>query len=460
MGEIYGNGLINISASSSRDSDGGLFYERDRSLIRPLQVLSRFPPHDRESPLIHYNIDITTVYESQIRESPLHARGWVVQEFIMAPRVLHCTSTQLFWECRTTFACETYPEGIAYAGVNAHRQTYRDLEKHDLKSEAFQQWRGMMWLDRVWFDIVETYTACKLTNDGDLFVALSGLVKKWESATHDRYLAGLWHNNLERGLLWHKSERILSPCKRRPAWRAPSWSWGSFNGAVDWNRGFTTRVDPQCWERRQVLMTKVARVECSETEHHGTVCYNGSLVMRAILHSARTREVPLRPEDGDGINDNASGTEIWPSQYSWFTFTQDFGTGAGYELLLRVGAINYNGVAYFDDDGDENLPKYPMKETLVTIMPVIAIQQVHIDKLADKYGDPASGKPYLCIEGLILKQNNGSAYKRTGYFRVLRAETDFDTNMRSDFERMESMPLVEVIKAFRGFGQLQDVKIE
>lgn len=130
------------------------------------------------------------------------------------------------------FASETYPHGLPGdagnpGGASPAKKNYRGLEEQVAAGQEIEGWRH-----RGWPHIIEIYTACQLTKDADLFPALLGLAKGWATATKGEYLAGLFRRDLELGLLWHQSERVLDPVERRPAWRAPSWSWASFKAAV------------------------------------------------------------------------------------------------------------------------------------------------------------------------------------------------------------------------------------
>jgi hypothetical protein len=43
---------------------------------------------------------------------PLNKRAWVVQETLLAPRVLFLCGSQVFWECYEFTASEEYPDGV------------------------------------------------------------------------------------------------------------------------------------------------------------------------------------------------------------------------------------------------------------------------------------------------------------------------------------------------------------
>src|SRR2546421_346148 len=56
-------------------------------------------------------------------------RAWVLQERLMAPRVLHFGSAQLFWECRRGLLCERFPE--TFPGF-MHRLTATTFKSMDI----------------------------------------------------------------------------------------------------------------------------------------------------------------------------------------------------------------------------------------------------------------------------------------------------------------------------------------
>jgi hypothetical protein len=109
MTRIYRQALCNISALASSTSNGGCFRERDPRSIKPCRVDARWTG----LPKGHFNIYHEMLWRSDVAAAPLHKRAWVVQERLLAPRVLHFGREQLFWECHTMNACETYPDGLS-----------------------------------------------------------------------------------------------------------------------------------------------------------------------------------------------------------------------------------------------------------------------------------------------------------------------------------------------------------
>jgi hypothetical protein len=82
-----------------------------------------------------------------------------------------------------------------------------------------------------WHEIVEEYSYLDLTFEKDKFPAISGIAKQMQCVRDVKYLAGLWEDNLVEDLLW----RTFALSAERPSkWRAPTWSWASINGRIQY----------------------------------------------------------------------------------------------------------------------------------------------------------------------------------------------------------------------------------
>jgi len=142
---------------------------------------------------------------------PLSRRGWAFQERLLAPRTLHYTAEQLIWEC-TKFS-------VSESGRWDSRQEYVIPARvnGESKNKYYSLWR----------QLVQNYTLRDLTYPDDRFPALSGVASEIQKRIDDIYIAGLWRDDLHRGLVWevHRS----GPAAK---YRAPSWSWASIDGRV------------------------------------------------------------------------------------------------------------------------------------------------------------------------------------------------------------------------------------
>ncbi|KAH7111491.1 hypothetical protein B0J13DRAFT_576907 [Dactylonectria estremocensis] len=89
-----------------------------------------------------------------------------------------------------------------------------------------------------WTNIVEQYSARRLTKDSDKLPALSGIARRFRDATGAYYLAGLWGESLIYGLCWFSDRGH----RRRPSEpRGPSWSWVAIEGPVRFPRPCSVR---------------------------------------------------------------------------------------------------------------------------------------------------------------------------------------------------------------------------
>ena len=198
MSDVYRFSTLNIAASCAADGEAGCFPDRSNSMIAPCTVQAAWVDCHNYIYRIHY----TNFWQDAFRDMPLMKRAWVVQELLLAPRVLYLGGTQLFWECYEARACETYPDGLPpnmLPSWTAREAVGGLLNNPGCRSDVVE---GELWTNpkndlwTLWNAIVEVYSAKKLTYTGDKLVAISGVVKLMEQIFDDQYCAGLWRKNL------------------------------------------------------------------------------------------------------------------------------------------------------------------------------------------------------------------------------------------------------------------------
>ena len=91
---IYKNCILNIAATAAQDSSIGCFFDRNTNIVRPCRI------EITETGI--YDFLSSNAWFDDVISAPLNQRAWVVQEQLLAPRVLHFGKTQLFWECNET----------------------------------------------------------------------------------------------------------------------------------------------------------------------------------------------------------------------------------------------------------------------------------------------------------------------------------------------------------------------
>ncbi|KAN0081115.1 hypothetical protein V8E54_004319 [Elaphomyces granulatus] len=222
MRKIYTNGVLNVSAARSVNAHGGLFAQREPHVIQPC-VLRWDSVTNSRLPL--YVIVDEHLWNSGVY-TPLAQRAWVLQEKLLAPRAVHFSEKQVFWECaELPNACEMFPEGLPL-------QIYSTLEPapFDIAEDGASQY-----YDHCWTRILTAYTNCALTKpDKDKFLALEGIVQRMETYFRGSdYVSGFFRHELPLALLWWLPDG--GGIDKRPSrvYRAPSWSWASIDGSVE-----------------------------------------------------------------------------------------------------------------------------------------------------------------------------------------------------------------------------------
>ncbi|KAF1849039.1 HET-domain-containing protein [Cucurbitaria berberidis CBS 394.84] len=208
MSSVYGGSFINIAAASAVSVHEGCFLKTPHlvdGLRASITVSGGNLVRDFRS---------QSVYRMSTTDSHLATRAWAFQEKILPPRTIHFGNRGAFWECRTMTANEFLPDGFK-------RQLGSGLINQRTRQSSFEYW---------WDDVVRLYSTTDLTYSQDKLPALSGIVRQIHNERGGQYLAGMWReDDIEAQLCW----KATNP-RRRPSWRAPSWSWASIDGGVSY----------------------------------------------------------------------------------------------------------------------------------------------------------------------------------------------------------------------------------
>lgn len=239
MGKVYENGLCNISATEAKDSKGGLCVGRTAKIHQDCYVYSEWEDVENKQ----WRIMAAPFLLSWLLEGPALYRGWIVQERILAPRVLHFGPRQLYWECQNFDACETFVDGVPSKHITS--ESNRGIPFKKSRFDAVQSPSKIGLSDTrsilgAWRQIVNMYAECQLTREEDKLVAISGLAKTVQAALGGTpYYAGLFETSLLASLCWGT---FLGTGKRPTQYRAPTWSWASIDGRIlDWGCRGTDR---------------------------------------------------------------------------------------------------------------------------------------------------------------------------------------------------------------------------
>jgi hypothetical protein len=226
MHMVYSNSYCNIAASHAEDSTKGLFRDRNPHALCSTEVnictSSYYTTKKARQVCVLANDDMIA---DSMDHCPLSKRGWVLQERVLAPRVLHFARDQIFFECRTHIASELYNAGVP--------DSYHEFPLASMKAnDAFRKEDLDSWYE-MWQTWIEAYSLMSLTYPSDKLIAISGVAKMVQSVVGDEYVAGMWRKDLLYQLVWHGGRTNIRP----PVYRAPSWSWASVDG-IYWPASF------------------------------------------------------------------------------------------------------------------------------------------------------------------------------------------------------------------------------
>jgi hypothetical protein len=187
-------------------------------------------------------------------EEVINSRGWTLQESLLSTRLLSYGTRGLRWSCLE----ETWSRGgpcsakyeldmrLVWTDWRLKHYSSRiirnEFDKFHTKEASMECWKLL----------VEDYTQRRLTNPSDKLSALSGAAQRYQDSLSrqkesTQYLAGLWLSDIIRQLLWMPAQntgsfivpdRRLSSPRRLEEFQAPSWSWASLDGAIEypcWN---------------------------------------------------------------------------------------------------------------------------------------------------------------------------------------------------------------------------------
>jgi hypothetical protein len=243
MGAIYSNCCCTICADVWGPSSEGLF-RRDVSIAHSaVHFACRFG-NQNEGQQKHGTQICIMKRQSEFHElrlaSILHTRGWTMQEEELSPRLLIFTEEQILWTCRTFRACEGHPaKHVEHQSSKiGHPPRLLDHGSNLAKSNAYD----------MWFRTVQDYTDRGLTNSKDTMPALGGLASILHRYIDATYVAGIWSDDLARGLAWtvrraRSLEQQKPWCARHETYIAPSWSWAAISGVASFEAVRATKEE-------------------------------------------------------------------------------------------------------------------------------------------------------------------------------------------------------------------------
>lgn len=278
MHRVYSLSFLNISATAAEHSHQGLYSKRNPRLLWETEInlnIEGLPGSKAEKELpdkpreyIRRCTLVDASYcESLVNQATVNKRGWVLQERLLAPRVLHFCQGQIAWECPEHTAAEGLPPTvpsfqrrrddtlfaeIPLKGLEPllHGKTLRENRLRNspepdphLMHDPVSKKR--IYALEIWNRVVEMYCKTELSFGKDKLPALSGIANRMSESISCEYVAGLWDWNLPSQLLWkvepvlqrtsngvrfiHSGKRAREHKSGKMIYRAPSFSWASID---------------------------------------------------------------------------------------------------------------------------------------------------------------------------------------------------------------------------------------
>lgn len=246
MGDIFQNAFLTIAAHCAADDSEGF-------LCTALVQRQAFVHREQGCAIGVHRFSNADV---DVTGSGLAKRGWVLQERLLATRTLHFTRGQVYLENFMNILGESgYQEEEPQLQISEQTGT-RLIRSAFLSPSDMPQLRRMFGLSSdwgnkrrkpltksshkdgrnsgqittiEWLKLVEMYSRCDLTKDTDKLIAIAGMARKLHSNTGVAWCAGIWEDYVCEGLLWLRTIDDLHPSSQP---RAPSWSWASWDGNV------------------------------------------------------------------------------------------------------------------------------------------------------------------------------------------------------------------------------------
>lgn len=199
---------------------------------------------ENKKPCLIYDEDLR---ENELEKAPLNQRAWVLQERLLAPRVLHFCESQLFWECHEREACEKFPDQLPLPMISKGNLLGKSLDpsRYEARMRSLNHMGHISaaWPYQIWQNVVMLYMNCGITKPEDKLVAISGVAKHIFHMVKDDYIVGHWRSKIPVSLLWsveHCTQGNGADSFRPSSYRAPSWSWASVEGRVLFHAQYDT----------------------------------------------------------------------------------------------------------------------------------------------------------------------------------------------------------------------------
>ena len=333
MSEVYANGYVMLAADGSENCHGGCF-PQTAGLTQGSFSIAVEGPCGRNSKVYCRLTNVLTddrgevchrLYDPQsgFRRNVLDTRGWTLQERILAPRIIHFGKSEIGWECAGKRACECQSVPTQTDLDSRFRAQLVDFQPRstDQTDSSASDVENRL----LWSNIVEEFTHRILTETKDRLPALSGLAKLMSLRTGMEYVCGMWKEKLSGFLMWQpdydyvRSNSLSGVPNRVKEYYAPSWSWASVTGPVQykelskkspfggWREAYPINKGESDWDEKNMNgLLKVLEVQSMQAglnpfgPPQSTTLKVHGYVASARFHS-RVKDLPQQSSSNGGL---------------------------------------------------------------------------------------------------------------------------------------------------------------
>jgi hypothetical protein len=242
MQSIYSNSILTIAVVNAMGVADGFLKSKPQLRV---QIPYRCPDG------ILGTVEVSPQEIVDLWQEPLYTRAWCLQENLLSSRLLLFTNTEVIWQCQSHPMKRPNTTHASYQDDNPQlgKSPFARLPA-SLSTSASQDLGAFSSVDagadamryNIWRNIAQNYTRRKLTVSSDRLPAIAGISQKFTDAWPDVYCAGIWKQQFIPSLTWRRKESLEGPESQYwpplSKYRAPSWSWASIEGPVEFDYRF------------------------------------------------------------------------------------------------------------------------------------------------------------------------------------------------------------------------------
>ncbi|CAH0022440.1 unnamed protein product [Clonostachys rhizophaga] len=241
---IFSRALLGICAVVSTDPYSGLFTGRDPDLMIPTILKLPFGGLEATSYILETDRELAgaDAFHKELASTNAH----IFRQRLLSPRMVHFGQRLVYWECYGAICDEVNLGGWSTpAGFSMGREG----EMADDNTFLNDNWKPLIGvqfpvkhnsIDQIftrWFHLLREYSRCAVASSDEKLQNIQFVAENMKRSLQGQgcndttYLAGMWKMMLPKGLVWS-----VSGAGTRPAVsQAPSWSWASVDGIIDFH---------------------------------------------------------------------------------------------------------------------------------------------------------------------------------------------------------------------------------